>query len=154
MRQLVLGLGNDIFGDDGIGLRVIESLERRPGLEGFDFQTSDSGGVALLDILSGYDRAVIVDCIPVVEGSSGEVWHLRPDDLGCQPMTLSSHYCGLPEVLAIGERLSIPMPEIEIVAIGVNDPFWIREGLSPEMTRALPSIVDQVERILLETAKG
>jgi hydrogenase maturation protease len=153
MRQLVLGLGNDIFGDDAIGLRVIESLACRPGLEGFDFQTADSGGVGLLDVLSGYEKAFIVDCIPAAEGSSGEVSHLRPEELCCQPLTLSSHYCGLPEVLAIGERLDIPMPEIEILAISVNDPFWIREGLSPEMESALPFIVEQIESFLLETSK-
>jgi hydrogenase maturation protease len=153
MRQLVLGLGNDIFGDDAVGLRVVEDLESRPGLSEFDFQTADSGGVALLDMLSGYEKAFIVDCIPGAEGHSGEVSRMRPDQLCCGPLTLSSHYAGLPEVLAIGERLSIPMPEIEILAISVNDPFWIREGLSPEMESALPSIVEQIESFLLETSK-
>jgi len=151
MRQLVLGLGNDIFGDDAIGLRVIESLACRAGLDRFDFQTAGSGGLALLDLLSGYDKAFIVDCIPTQDGLSGEVSHLRPGELSCSPLTLSSHYAGLPEVLAIGERLGIPMPAIEIVAISVSDPFWIREGLSAEMSLAFPSIVDQIERILLET---
>jgi len=153
MRQLVLGLGNDIFGDDAIGLRVIERLGCRPELDRFDFQVADSGGLSLLDLLAGYEKAFIVDCIPAEQGNVGEVSRLRPDELSCGPLTLSSHYAGLPEVLAIGERLGIPMPEIEILAISVNDPFWIREGLSPEMDLALPSIVRQIESFLLETCK-
>jgi hydrogenase maturation protease len=152
MRPLVLGLGNDIFGDDAVGLRVVESLGCRPGLGRFDFEMADSGGLALLDLLAGYEKAFIIDCIPADGGNAGELLRLRQDELSCRPLTLSSHYAGLPEVLALGERLSIPLPTIEILAISVSDPFWIREGLSPEMSLALPSIVEQIEEILLQTS--
>ncbi|OFW66506.1 MAG: hypothetical protein A2Y74_09565 [Actinobacteria bacterium RBG_13_63_9] len=151
MRPLVLGLGNDIFGDDAVGLRVVERLGCRPHLDSFDFQMADSGGLSLLDLLAGYEKAFIVDCIPADQGNAGELLRLRPDELSCRPLTLSSHYAGLPEVLALGERLGIPLPTIEILAISVSDPFWIREGLSPEMSSALPSIVDRIEQVLLET---
>lgn len=149
MRTLVLGMGNDLFGDDAVGLRIVEELARRPELEEFEFQTSDSGGLALLDVLAGYEKAYIVDCIPDDAGNTGEVRRLRPDELCCRPLTLSSHYAGLPEVLALGETLDIPLPRIEILAVSVDDPFWIREGLSAEMRRALPSIVDEIREILL-----
>jgi hydrogenase maturation protease len=150
MRPLVLGLGNDIFGDDAVGLRVVESLGSRLGLDRFEFQLAESGGLALLDMLAGYEKAFIVDCIPAGEDGVGGVARLRPDELSCQPLTLSSHYAGLPEVLALGERLGIPLPTIEVLAISVKDPFWIREGLSPEMTVALPSVIEQIEQVLLE----
>lgn len=149
MRALVLGMGNDLFGDDAVGLRIVEELAQRPELQEFDFETSDSGGLALLDVLAGYEKAYIVDCVPDDDANTGEVRRLRPDELCCQPLTLSSHYAGLPEVLALGETLDIPLPGIEILAVSVDDPFWIREGLSVKMRRALPSIVRQIREILL-----
>ncbi|MDI6857429.1 MAG: hydrogenase maturation protease [Dehalococcoidia bacterium] len=149
MRALVLGMGNDLFGDDAVGLRIVEELARRPELKGFDFEMSESGGLALLDVLAGYDKAYIVDCVPDDSENTGRVRRLGPDELCCQPMTLSSHYAGLPEVLALGKTLDIPLPKIEILAVSVDDPFWIMEGLSAKMRRALPSIVDEVREILL-----
>ena len=149
-RRLVLGLGNDLLGDDGIGLRVVESLRCRPSLAHFDFDTAEGAGLGLLDILAGYQRALIVDCVPADGGPPGQVLRLPPDELAARALTLSSHYAGLPQVLALGRRLGLAMPEVEVLAISVKDPYRIGPGLSPALHRALPSVVAQVERALLE----
>ena len=148
-RRLVLGLGNDLLGDDGIGLRVVGVLRHRPSLAGFDFETADAAGLGLLDLLAGYDQAFIVDCVAADGGPPGQVRLLHPEELGA-PLNLSSHYAGLPEVLALGQRLGLSLPEVQVVAISVKDPYHIGIGLSAGLRRALSAILDTVERILLE----
>lgn len=150
MRRLVLGLGNDLLGDDGIGPLVVDLLRRRPALRGFDFETAESAGLALLDLVSGYDEAIIVDCVSAPGRPVGEVRCVSPDDLVLESFPRSSHYLGLPEVIELAHRLGLPMPALEVVAISVRDPYRVGQSLTAAMRRALPGIVVQVERILVE----
>lgn len=148
-RPLVLGLGNDLLGDDGIGLWIVDALRERPSLGGFDFQTADGAGLGLLDLLDGYEHAFVVDCIVDDDRRSGRVRRLSAEDFEARSVGLSSHYAGLPQVLALGRQLGLGMPEVEVVAIGVADPYRIGTDFSPELRRRLPAIVAEVERVLL-----
>jgi hypothetical protein len=61
-RTLVLGLGNDILADDAIGLLAVRAL--RPSLDdAVDVEETSVHGVALLDLLTGYDHAVLIDAV-------------------------------------------------------------------------------------------
>ena len=150
-RRLVLGLGNDLLGDDSIGLRVVELLRERPSLAGFKFETADCAGLALLDLLAGYDEAFVVDCVQGGDEPVGEVRRLHFEELA-NPLTLSSHYAGLPDVLALARRLGLSLPEVAVLAVSVRDPYRIGPDLSPALRRALPVVVEQVEAALLEGA--
>lgn len=150
-RTLVLGLGNDLLGDDGVGLRIVEELRRRPSLAGFEFETAPTAGLALLDILHGYERAYIVDSAVTGRERPGHLHRLSSSSLTDLPLNASSHYAGLPEVLALGEALSLGLPEsVEALGVEVEDPYTIRPGLSPELEAKLPVLIDRVERLLLE----
>lgn len=150
-RTLVLGLGNDLLADDGVGFRIIEELKRRPALAGFEFETAATAGLALLDILHGYERAYIVDSAVTGRGRPGHLHRLSASALSELPLNPSSHYAGLPEVLALGEALDLGLPRrIEVLGVEVEDPYTIRPGLSPRLEAELPALVDSVERLLLE----
>jgi hydrogenase maturation protease len=149
-RPLVLGLGNDILGDDGVGLWLVEALRRRPSLSGFDFETADGSGLGLLDLLDGHDRAYVVDCIPAEDGDVGVVERLSADELAARSVNLSSHYAGLPHVLALGRRLGLAMPDVRVLAVRVGDPYRIGTDFSPDLDRRLPALAAEVERTLLE----
>ncbi len=152
-RRLILGLGNDILGDDGVGLRVVETLRERPSLADFDFATAEGAGLVLLDVLLGYDQAFIVDCIPARHEPVGKVRRIGADEVASLSQCVSSHYMGLPDVLALGRRIGLPLPQVEVLAITVKDPYCIGSGLSRALRRALPAIVAQVERAILEGHK-
>ncbi len=149
-RQLVLGLGNDLLGDDGVGLWLVDALRARPALAGFDFETSEGAGLALLELLDGYERAVIVDCVAEENGCPGRVQRLSAEEFETRSVDLSSHYAGLPQVLALGRRLGLAMPKVDVIAVSVQDPYRIGTGFSPELEERLPAIADAVERALLE----
>jgi hydrogenase maturation protease len=146
----VLGLGNDLLGDDGVGLWLVDALRGRPSLARFDFETAEGAGVGLLDLLDGYDRAVVVDCVADEAGDPGRVQRLSPEELEARSVNLSSHYAGLPQVLALGRKLGLAMPRVEVLAVSVEDPYRIGADFSPALRRRLPAIAAEVERALVE----
>jgi len=149
-QQLVLGLGNDLLGDDGVGPWLVEALRRRPSLAGFDFETAEGGGLGLLDLLDGYRRAFVVDCVADENGRPGQVQLLSAEEFETQSVTLSSHYAGLPQVLALGQKLGLTMPEVQVLAVSVKDPYRIGTDFSPALRRRLPAIAAELEQVLLE----
>ena len=150
-RTLVLGLENDLLGDDGVGLRIVEELKRRPALARFDFEAAPTASLALLDILHGYERAYIVDSAVTGQRRPGYLHRLLASSLTDLPLNRSSHYAGLPEVLALAEALGLGLPHhIEVLGVGVKDPNTTRPGLSPQLEAKLPTLVARVERLLLE----
>lgn len=149
-RRLVLGLGNDLLGDDGVGPWLVEALRDRPALAGFDFEVAEGGGLGLLDLLDGYGRAFIVDCVAEENDRPGRVRRLSAEEFEARSVTLSSHYAGLPQVLALGRRLGLTMPDVQVLAVSVQDPYRIGTDFSPGLQERLPAIVDELEQELLE----
>lgn len=162
MKILILGLGNDLLSDDGVGLQAVRALrEALEGREGIDLMESSLFGLALLELLTGYDRAVLIDAVQTGQAPPGTLWRWRAEEVG-SVRAPSPHYAGLPEVLAVARALGIPFPEqIEVFAVEVADPFTIGGDLTPEVRRALPELVRQVQtqvqewlRLSLDAAEG
>lgn len=63
MKTLVLGMGNPILCDDGVGIRVARVLLEKPQLPDVTIEEFSLAGMDLLELLSGYDRAIIIDAI-------------------------------------------------------------------------------------------
>ena len=105
MKTIVLGLGNDLLGDDAAGILAARALREQIG-DVADVVESSLTGLALLDLFLGYDRAIIIDAIVTGNKPPGAIHELHPSDL--DPVVAPSpHYTGLPEMLAISERLDL-----------------------------------------------
>ncbi|MBL7208599.1 MAG: hydrogenase maturation protease [Dehalococcoidia bacterium] len=151
MKTLILGLGNPILGDDGIGLRVTESLRAR--LSGRDITVSESNasGLTLLDLLVGYDRAIIIDAIQTEDGDIGEVYRLEVSDLNVTRHAASPHDVNLATALELGKRLNLALPQqISIIAIEIPSACTFTEECSPEVEKAIPLAVRMTLAILDE----
>ena len=85
MKTLVLGLGNPILSDDGVGLRVARELENRLDQQEVTVVETSMAGLDLLDLLAGYDRAIIVDAIQTVGGKVGPDLPACSRSLRCHP---------------------------------------------------------------------
>ena len=146
MRTLILGLGNPILGDDGIGLAVLEHL--RPLLtDRPDVVLSEDywGGLRLMERLIGFDRAIIIDAI-VSEQVPGTVLELTPGSIPTQRSS-SSHDVNLATALELGRKTGARLPEnddILIVAIEADDVYTFTEKLSPDVEAAIPSAIQAV----------
>jgi len=76
---LVLGIGNDILSDDGIGPRIIQQLEKENFPSLISFQTGTVGGLEVLEMISGYREVVFIDAIKTRGGVPGTIYYLTPE---------------------------------------------------------------------------
>ena len=123
-RGIVVGLGNPILGDDGVGWWVTDLVERVIGSTHADADVDRAavGGLGLMERLVGYDRAVIVDAICTGRTPVGTVRQLPLETLAdpeCEHAA-SAHDVSLAPALAAGRALGVDLPaRVTIVAVEV-----------------------------------
>jgi hydrogenase maturation protease len=143
-HTLILGLGNPLLGDEGIGVRVVEELRGLELPDGVSVVEGGTAGLRLIGLMEGYQRVIIVDAADMGR-SPGQVVRFTPSEARFKTAeaSLSLHQIGLGEVLALAEALEV-IPA-ELIIIGVQ-PGRIEEGvgLSPDVEGAIPQIVRMV----------
>ena len=144
MRTLVLGLGNDLAGDDAVGIVAVRRLRER--LDGdVDVVESSASGMALIEILSGYERAIIVDAMRTGRQPAGTIVRMDLSEVG-DVVAPSLHQAGLPELAAVADRSAIAFPsETAVLAVEVEDPFTLGAPMTPAVEAAVDGLVVRVE---------
>ncbi len=150
-RTLVLGLGNPILSDDGVGLQVVRRLQSRFDKPNLGFVESNIVGLDLLDLITGYDRLIIIDAIKTQGREIGQIYKLSPEDLGMTYHLASQHDVNLITALELGKRLGMALPrEITILAIEVADVTTFSEKCTPGVEAAITKTVRLVAKELTE----
>jgi len=145
MKTLVLGLGNPILHDDGAGVRVVEELEGKVDQQEVAVTGTSAAGLSLLDLLIGYDRAIIIDAIQTVGGKPGQIYQLEPQALDFTRHASSPHDVNFATALELGKRLGLPLPqEIVIFAIEVEDVITFSEECTSSVKRTIPVCASMV----------
>lgn len=136
---LVLGLGNPILKDDAAGLLVARRLASELDGVRVEIREAETGGLELLNFLTGYRVALLVDAV-VGEGvEPGEIYLLDLEEGRTTQRLAGLHDMSLAEALQLGKQLGLGLPEVvEIYGIGAADPFTFGEECSPEVGRAIP----------------
>ncbi len=137
---VVIGLGNPILRDDGVGFHVVEALHGRLDERRVEVVRASMGGFRLLGALAGRRRAVLVDAVRL-GGRPGRVYRLSAEDFRGSIRAASPHEAGLPEALVLGRRLGMEMPDVAVVGIEPAEVEEFGEGLTPEVAAALPEVV-------------
>lgn len=143
-RAVVLGVGNVLMADEGVGPHSIDTLERR-------FETPDEtlfidGGCSameLLDDMAGAELLLIVDA--VASGKPpGSLVRLEGDEVPRFFTTkLSPHQVGIADVLATLSMIDEPPKETIIIGVEPSE-LTLRMELSPVVAAAMPSVIDEV----------
>lgn len=146
---LVLALGNDLLGDDGVALLAARALQEEFA-DGADVVETSEAGLALLESLEGYERALILDSITTGHHAPGTVLELAPEDFRALAAP-SPHYAGLPDVLELGRRLGVSMPaQLRILVMEIAAPGALGGALTAPIAGALPSFISRARAILRE----
>ncbi|MCC6363751.1 MAG: hydrogenase maturation protease [Bryobacterales bacterium] len=148
-RVLVLGIGNVLLQDDGVGLRLLEHVEETAGpAPDCEFVDGGTQGIALLGYLAGREKLVVLDAIGL-GGEPGTVHVLRGYDLeGLRARrATTSHEGNALELLAMAKLLGEEPGEVVIVGV---EPAAVRTGigLSGPVQAALPRAAAAVRDIL------
>lgn len=145
MKTVIIGIGSLLRGDDAVGIRVAEAIEREALPPDVNVAITTAAGLALLDLLTGYDRALIIDAIQTRQGKPGEVYRLGLDDIPAPLHSFTVHDVSLKSALDIGRKMGLPLPgETVIFAVEVADVTPLRESCTPEVDEAIPKAVSLV----------
>jgi hydrogenase maturation protease len=150
-RFVVVGLGNPLLCDDGVGIRAAGRLAPRLAGTGVDVLQSSWGGMRFIELLAGYDRAVIIDAIEWRRGPPGTVYRLTADEAIPTVRATSYHDLSLGAALALGRALDIPLPaDIVFFAVEAQETRTFGESLTPAVEAALAQVVRLVEAQLMQ----
>ncbi len=143
MRTLVLGLGNPIVSDDGVGFAVVEALRKRVKDPSTTFLASSLAGINLLDAISDFERLILVDAVVGIAPGEVRRWE---GEFPLTRNTASSHGMDFSSALELGRRMGYAIPErIIIFGIGVSDVTTLSENLTREVAEAVPRACQMIE---------
>jgi hydrogenase maturation protease len=146
IKTLVLGIGNIILRDDGIGPAIIRELEQFPCPPNVLLKTTNLSGMQLLDVVIGYDILIIVDAMQSSAKPGGIRW-LKTEDFQSRAHTSSQHDIGILQVLELGKQLGMDVPaDVRILAIEARDVTNFGEELTPEVAAAIPKAIEYIMR--------
>jgi hydrogenase maturation protease len=148
-KTVIIGLGNPILSDDSVGIKAARQLaEVLKDREDVEVVEVYAGGLRLMDVLIGYQKAVIIDAMQT-GAPAGTVRRFSISELPKTRNLASSHDVDLPTALETGRTLGLQMPdEITIFGIEAREVEQFGESLSEEVQRALGEVADRVCRML------
>ena len=152
---LVLGLGNAILCDDGVGIKVARHIAEKHPSPDVIVKTAELAGFALIDLMEGFERAVVIDAVRVRGSAPGEVVVFAGSDLEPSLHLVAGHQIDLPTALEMGRRLGRPLPEtVYIVGVQIEDDQTFSENCTAAVEAAIPAAVDAVLRIVTAASPG
>ncbi|GAB4240314.1 MAG: HyaD/HybD family hydrogenase maturation endopeptidase [Deltaproteobacteria bacterium] len=144
----VIGVGNILLCDEGIGVHVVRELSRRGEMPGVEFVDGGVAGATLLNLVEGEDRIVLVDAVDA-PFPAGTVLRLSPGDLaGTDGPSFSLHDLNLAGVLDM-MRLRGTLPETIVLGVVPADIETYRLDLSEPLAERFDEIVDKVRGEIL-----
>jgi hydrogenase maturation protease len=146
---LILGLGNDILMDDGIGPRLILDLAQMIDAPDVQFDTASCGGLEIMEYIQGYKKVVFIDAIRTREGNPGDVYYFVPSDFR-ETLHLSSlHDVQFLTALKLGNTLDMNLPsDLHIIAIEIIEDMEFSEEFTTVLEQKYPAILERVFTIV------
>ncbi|OWY20575.1 hydrogenase maturation protease [Sphingobacteriales bacterium UPWRP_1] len=141
---LVMGIGNYLMGDEGVGVHLAQLLEKENLLpKGVDVLDGGTGGFHLLGYFEKYDVVILIDATLDNDYEPGTIRLLKPFFSSDFPRALSTHDIGLKDVVETLILLN-QMPEIYLFAVCINSVQHQRTTLSAAVEKAIPDLVRQI----------
>jgi hydrogenase maturation protease len=140
MKTIVVGLGNPILGDDGVGWKIAAEVKKQiPASKPVHVEFLSLGGIGLMEHLISYERAILIDAVK----SDQEAGSISVSSLGAMPdysafHIASAHDTSLQNALKLGKGLGARLPEdVIVVGIATHPIYEFGEDLSPPVEKAV-----------------
>ena len=151
MKTLLIGLGNPILGDDGVGWRVVEDVQKRlPADSDVVIHYLSLGGISLMEHMIGYHRVILADAF-ISEDNIGSVFLYKLDEIPNYSAfhVSSAHDMTLQSAIELGKWMGAVLPsEIMVVGIATRRIVDFSEDLSPSVAEAIPQATQIVMGLL------
>ena len=146
MKTLILGVGNLLLKDEGVGIHIIRALEKENLPFGIDLMDGGTGGLHLLSWLEEYDRIIMIDAT-LDQNPPGTMRLIHPHYASDFPPLMSAHEIGLRDMIE-AMTISGKIPEILLIVVSVADINEVGVELSAEVEAAIPEVIERVRRLL------
>ena len=145
-RILVLGIGNLLMGDEGVGVVAVHRLQGTPLPPGVTLLDGGTGSFQLLSWLAGQEAVILIDASADAR-PPGTVCVLEPRFASDFPRSLTAHDIGLRDLIEAASLLEA-LPPVFLVTVSVAELQSMQIGLSEAVAASLPRIVEQVRSLL------
>jgi hydrogenase maturation protease len=157
-RTLILGLGNTLVSDDGVGVYAARQartlLAARAQPVAVDVQEAEVGGFVLVELLADYDVAIIIDAIKLPGVVPGAIVELDAASLPRASHLTTGHQIDLPTALVLGRQLGQKMPSaVHIIAVQVVDDTTFGEKPSDSVAPAVAKAAERAVTLALEACR-
>ena len=147
MKTIVLGVGNPILKNDGVGIHVAEELKKMIQRPDGKIDSAFTGGMNLLDMIVDHDRAILIDAVKRSDRKPGDVDLLSINELSAFH-TCNPHDVSLPQAIELAKKLGqkgVPK-DISLVGINIGElSCEFGEELSSEIAKAVPKAAQMVK---------
>jgi hydrogenase maturation protease len=142
-KLLILGIGNVLMGDEGVGVHVVNEVEKAVWPADVECLDGGTGSFLLLESMQNAEKVILIDaCIDGAE--AGEVRKLRPKYSKDYPKTLTAHDIGLKDLLDAFYLMGNRAPDVTLFAISIPPLQDMQLELSPKISNAIPRIAELV----------
>lgn len=147
---LIMGVGNYLMGDEGVGVHAVQKLLNTTLPDYVDVVDGGTGGFHLLEYFSKYPKVILIDA-ELNDNESGSVRLIKPKFASDFPKALSTHDIGLRDMMSSLQLLG-EIPEIYLFAVGIQ--FLQMQGveLTDELEAAMPGLIKQVTELAVSLA--
>jgi hydrogenase maturation protease len=136
-KVLILGIGNVLMGDEGIGVHVVNAVEKAALPPGVDCLDGGTGSFLLLEPMQTAEKVILIDA--TCDGApAGTIRRLSPKYSADYPPTLTAHDIGLKDLLDAFYLMGETAPEVSLYAISIPQISEMEMELSPEVKKAVP----------------
>jgi hydrogenase maturation protease len=150
VNTLILGLGNAILCDDGVGIKAARYIAEQGAPPGVVVKEAELAGFALIDLLEGFDRAVVIDAVKLRGGAPGEIVVFASDAIAPSLHLVAAHQIDLPTALEMGRRLGRPVPSVvHIVGVEIEDDTTFSESCTPAVEASIPAAAREALRLAM-----
>jgi hydrogenase maturation protease len=148
-KTLILGIGNNILTDDGIGPRLVSDLIKLISDSKVLYNTACCGGLEIVEYIKDYDRVIFIDAIRTQEGRPGDVHYFKPSDFRETSHLSSLHDVSFITALKLGHTLNLGLPnDLHIIAVEIIEDMEFSEELTLQLKERYPEILEKVLEIV------
>ena len=143
---IILGMGNKFFGDDGVGIIIAEKLsDTLKNHQNITVEETNWGGFRIIDLLSGYKNAIVVDALKTGNKPAGHIHKLDYKDFVHSVRMVSFHDVNFATAVEFAKEIGRPMPDnISVFAIEVEETDHFSETLTPKVEEAIDTCIRKI----------
>lgn len=143
---MILGVGNLLLKDEGVGIHVIRALENEELPPNVSLMDGGTGGLHLIAWIQDYDRIIMVDAT-LDDNPPGTIRLIRPRYATDFPPLMSAHEIGLRDMIE-AMILTGKLPDIQLIVISAADISEVGMELTPVVEAAVPKVVELIRSCL------